>query len=128
MTLTNDIPNIDWPRTACTFGAETSALEMGYVTWSSTRSALCPIHSVKTITWTSERSGIASSDACWTDAHPQADSARTKRMVSSGRPALAPMMRATRPFDLGPDASTGALTAASGAAQGPCCPNTWPQC
>jgi hypothetical protein len=29
MTFTNDIPNMDWPRTACTFGAEISAAEIG---------------------------------------------------------------------------------------------------
>src|SRR5436190_6234183 len=49
------------PRTALTFGVEIRALTMGYVIWSSMRSGLRPIHSVDTITWTSEISGTASS-------------------------------------------------------------------
>jgi len=32
ITFTKDMPNIDWPRTAWTFGAEISAVEIGYVT------------------------------------------------------------------------------------------------
>src|SRR5258706_5475425 len=49
------------PRTYCTPGTPRSAVTMGYVTWSSTMSGLRPIHSVETITWVSERSGMASS-------------------------------------------------------------------
>src|SRR5437870_11976677 len=49
------------PRTAFTCGVEISALTIGYVIWSSMRSGLRPIHSVETITCTSEMSGTASS-------------------------------------------------------------------
>src|SRR5213593_458750 len=49
------------PRTALTCGVEISALTIGYVIWSSIRSGLRPIHSVETITCTSEMSGTASS-------------------------------------------------------------------
>src|SRR6266571_1456545 len=49
------------PRTALTCGVEISALTIGYVIWSSMRSGLRPIHSVETITCTSEISGTASS-------------------------------------------------------------------
>src|SRR5713226_8202770 len=49
------------PRTALTFGVEIKALTIGYVIWSSMRSGLRPIHSVDTITCTSEISGTASS-------------------------------------------------------------------
>src|SRR5207244_10904299 len=54
------MPNIDCPRTASTPGAASSVETMGYVTWSSTRSGLRPIHSVQRLTCGSERSGIAS--------------------------------------------------------------------
>src|SRR6516164_2660053 len=54
------IPNMLWPRTAVTFGAASRLETIGYVTWSSTRSGLRPIHSVNTTTCGSERSGIAS--------------------------------------------------------------------
>ncbi len=50
MTLTNDIPNIDCPRTAWTLGAALSAGEIGEVSWSSTWLGLWPIHSVQTMT------------------------------------------------------------------------------
>src|SRR6266704_6131285 len=49
------------PRTALTFGVEMSAETIGYVIGSSMRSGLRPIHSVETITCTSEISGTASS-------------------------------------------------------------------
>src|SRR5262245_30812205 len=54
------MPNMLWPRTAVTFGAASRLETIGYVTWSSTRSGLLPIHSVYTITCGSERSGRAS--------------------------------------------------------------------
>jgi hypothetical protein len=50
-------------RTNFTLGAARRELEMGYVIWSSTRSGLCPGHSVKIMTCVSERSGMASSGA-----------------------------------------------------------------
>src|ERR671935_775477 len=49
------------PRTDLTRGVEISDVTIGYVTWSSIKSGLRPIHSVATITWTSEMSGTASS-------------------------------------------------------------------
>src|SRR5207244_1368752 len=49
------------PRTDLTRGVEINDVTMGYVIWSSIRSGLRPIHSVATITWTSEISGTASS-------------------------------------------------------------------
>src|SRR3954465_10103577 len=61
ITYTYDTPKSVNPRTVLTFGAEISALTIGYVTWSSIRSGLRPIQSVDTITWTSEMSGTASS-------------------------------------------------------------------
>src|SRR6516164_4573966 len=54
------MPNMLWPRTAVTFGAASRLDTIGYVTWSSTRSGLRPIHSVNTTTCGSDRSGIAS--------------------------------------------------------------------
>src|SRR6185295_9064919 len=60
IAYTKDIPNIEKPRTSVTWGVPISFETMGYVTWSSTRVGLRPIHSVKTITWGSERSGMAS--------------------------------------------------------------------
>src|SRR5262245_10975176 len=54
------MPNMLWPRTAVTFGAASRLETIGYVTWSSTRSGLRPIHSANTITCGSERSGSAS--------------------------------------------------------------------
>src|SRR5438132_2595214 len=49
------------PRTDLTRGVEINDVTMGYVIWSSIRSGLRPIHSVATITCTSEMSGTASS-------------------------------------------------------------------
>src|SRR5437016_10697215 len=61
MTYTYEIPKSVNPRTALTCGVEIKADTIGYVIWSSMRSGLRPIHSVETITWTSEMSGTASS-------------------------------------------------------------------
>src|ERR1700692_2450772 len=49
------------PRTAMTLGVEINAMTIGYVILYSMRSGLRPIHSVDTITCTSEISGTASS-------------------------------------------------------------------
>src|SRR5205807_8851464 len=70
MTFTNDMPNIDCPRTAVTRGEPSSDDTTGYVMLSSTRSGARPIHSEKMITWTSERSGIASSAVCRSESTP----------------------------------------------------------
>src|SRR5437016_11268531 len=61
MTYTYEIPKSVNPRTALTCGVEIKADTIGYVIWSSMRSGLRPIHSVETMTWTSEMSGTASS-------------------------------------------------------------------
>src|SRR5437667_2034917 len=61
MTYTYEIPKSVNPRTALTCGVEIKADTIGYVIWSSMRSGLRPIHSVETITCTSEMSGTASS-------------------------------------------------------------------
>src|SRR4051794_27286036 len=47
-------------RTTFTPASPCKLTESGYVTWSSISCGLRPIQSVKTITWFSERSGIAS--------------------------------------------------------------------
>src|SRR5919201_6363093 len=61
------------PRTDLTRGVEMREVTMGYVIWSSIRSGLRPIHSVETITWTSEMSGTASSGVLVIAQMPQTD-------------------------------------------------------
>src|SRR5262249_24313908 len=48
----------------------------GYVTWSSTSCGLCPAQSVKTMTWLSERSGIASIGVARSAHQPQPERPR----------------------------------------------------
>ncbi len=67
MINTKLIPNIDVPRTFFTFGIPSRLLTSGYVTWSSMICGLRPVHSVNTITWFSDRSGIASIGFCRTE-------------------------------------------------------------
>src|SRR5215468_11205829 len=93
----NDIPNIDWPRTYFTPGAAISDDEIGYVIWSSTRSGLRPIHSVKMITCASDRSGIASSGARDSDSQPQTPRPMTSRIAISGFRALPAITRPMTP-------------------------------
>src|SRR5678816_277664 len=93
----NDIPNIDWPRTYFTRGAAISDDEIGYVIWSSTRSGLRPIHSVKMITCASDRSGIASSGARDSESHPHTPRPSTSRTVISGLRALPAITRPMAP-------------------------------
>src|SRR2546426_8034071 len=81
ITLTNDIPNIDCPRTAVTRGEPSIELTTGYVMLSSTRSGARPIHSEKTITCTSERSGTASSAVLRNDSTPHAVARPTSKSV-----------------------------------------------
>src|SRR6058998_1506429 len=71
------------PRTYCTPGTPRSAVTIGYVIWSSTISGLRPIHSVETITWVSERSGIASTGVFRNARTPKAAATRTATMVSA---------------------------------------------
>src|SRR6188768_859772 len=53
-------PNADCDRTTRTLASPCRFVVSGYVTWSSTSCGLCPGQSVKTMTWLSDRSGIAS--------------------------------------------------------------------
>ena len=66
------MPNIDCALMAWTSGIPCSAVTSGNVTWSSTSLGERPIHSVKTMTWFSERSGIASKEVVRTDQTPKA--------------------------------------------------------
>src|SRR5688500_6527323 len=91
----NDIPNIEKPRTSSTCGADTSAETMGYVTWSSISVGLRPIHSVKTITCGSERSGMASSFTRWMDQIAQAVAKPTPSRTNRRFFAQNSMMRST---------------------------------
>src|SRR5438093_506322 len=71
------------PRTALTRGVEISALTIGYVIWSSMRSGLRPIHSVETITCTSEMSGTASSGVLVMAQMPHTEDQITYPIVSA---------------------------------------------
>src|SRR5690349_21637081 len=81
------------PRTYRTPGAPRSAVTMGYVTWSSTMSALRPIHSVEMITWVSESSGIASSGVLRKALRPKPAATRMAATVSARFRAHLPMRR-----------------------------------
>ena len=59
-TVTKESPKNVWPRAYRTAGAAESTETIGYVIWSSTSVGARPGHSVYTMTWTSERSGMAS--------------------------------------------------------------------
>ena len=65
--------------------------------WSSTRSGLLPGHSVKMITWVSERSGIASSGAPRSEYQPHTAIAATKSTVKNGLRAEVAMIQAIGP-------------------------------
>src|SRR3954453_3163911 len=58
-------------RTTFTPASPCRLTESGYVTWSSISCGLRPIQSVKTITWFSDRSGIASTGVCNSAYKPQ---------------------------------------------------------
>src|SRR5881409_637544 len=60
MTLIIEKPNADAERTTRTPGSPCRLTVNGYVIWSSTSCGDRPDQSVNTITWLSERSGIAS--------------------------------------------------------------------
>src|SRR5438552_18454699 len=69
-------------------------LEMiGYVIWSSIRSGLRPGQSVKTITCTSERSGMASSGLVRSDHTPKAVAKKTRKRTMNRLWALYSMTR-----------------------------------
>src|SRR5512140_3106201 len=65
------------------------------------RSGLLPIHSVKMITWASDRSGIASSGARRSAIQPHADSTATSTMTMSGFFALPAITRPITPASSG---------------------------
>src|ERR1700688_677890 len=72
MTKIIEKPNADEERTTFTPGRPCRFTVNGYVIWSSTSCGLRPDQSVKTITWLSLRSGMASIGACSIDHSPQA--------------------------------------------------------
>src|SRR6266581_4772302 len=84
---------MDSPRTYFTCGAATMLEMIGYVTWSSTRSGLRPGQSVKTITCTSERSGMASRGLVQSDHTPKAVAKKTRKRTMKRLWALYSMMR-----------------------------------
>ena len=60
MTLIIENPKADDERTTLTPGRPCRLTVSGYVIWSSTSCGERPVQSVKTMTWLSLRSGIAS--------------------------------------------------------------------
>src|SRR5216683_2911955 len=72
MTKIIEKPNADEERTTFTPGRPCRFTVNGYVIWSSTSCGLRPDQSVKTITWLSLRSGMASIGACSIAHSPQA--------------------------------------------------------
>src|SRR6266850_7290947 len=95
-------PNADWDRTTRTPARPCRLVVKGYVTWSSTSCGLCPGQSVKTMTWLSERSGIASIGVARRAHQPQPASAMytattRKRLRSDSSMSLLIMSHDTRP-------------------------------
>src|SRR5213593_469343 len=84
---------MDSPRTYFTCGAAIMLEMIGYVIWSSIRSGLRPGQSVKTITCTSERSGMASSGLVQSDHTPKAVAKKTRKRTMNRLWALYSMMR-----------------------------------
>src|SRR5260370_16655027 len=72
MTKIIENPKADDERTTFTPGNPCRLTVSGYVIWSSTSCGLRPDQSVKTITWLSLRSGMASIGACSIAHSPQA--------------------------------------------------------
>src|SRR5678815_1656363 len=71
MTLIIEKPKADDERTTRTPGRPWRLTDSGYVTWSSTSCGERPVQSVKTMTWLSERSGIASIGVVRSAQYPQ---------------------------------------------------------
>src|SRR2546423_8252500 len=78
ITLIIEKPNADDERTTRTPGRPCRLTVSGYVTWSSTSCGDRPDQSVKTITWLSERSGIASIGVVSSAQYPQPPTSRKK--------------------------------------------------
>src|SRR3954469_8757615 len=74
-------PNADCERTTRTPASPCRFTVSGYVTWSSTSCGLWPDQSVNTITWLSERSGMASIGVAVTAHQPHTASARYRVMT-----------------------------------------------
>src|SRR5437867_5583105 len=78
ITLIIEKPNADDDRTTRTPGRPCRLTVSGYVTWSSTSCGERPDQSVKTMTWLSERSGIASIGVVSSAQYPQPPRSRKK--------------------------------------------------
>src|SRR5882672_11910405 len=78
ITLIIEKPNADEDRTTRTPGKPWRLTVSGYVIWSSTSCGDRPVQSVKTITWLSERSGIASIGVVSSAQYPQPPTSRKK--------------------------------------------------
>src|ERR1043166_3080063 len=76
MTLIIENPNAEDERTTRTPGSPWRLTVSGYVIWSSTSWGDRPVQSVKTITWLSLRSGIASIGVVRSAQYPQAPTSR----------------------------------------------------
>src|SRR3954447_13191204 len=71
-----------------------SRTDSGYVTWSSMSWGLRPIQSVNTITWFSDRSGMASTGVCRTAYSPHTATPTQARITSHRLRTLNSMIRA----------------------------------
>src|SRR5215510_8376630 len=98
MTLIIENPKADDERTTRTPGRPCKLTVSGYVTWSSTSCGDRPGQSVKTMTWLSERSGIASSGVVSSAQYPQAptskrflsDNSMSQLIMAAGHSSLVP--------------------------------------
>src|SRR6266478_1516382 len=84
ITLIIEKPNADEERTTRTPGKPWRLTVSGYVIWSSTSWGERPVQSVKTMTWLSERSGIASMGVVRSAQYPQPAS-RAKEAITRKR-------------------------------------------
>src|SRR5882724_10623986 len=83
ITLIIEKPKADEERTTRTPGKPWRLTVSGYVTWSSTSCGERPVQSVKTITWLSERSGMASIGVVSRAQYPQPPRNRKAAMTST---------------------------------------------
>src|SRR5207249_5954297 len=100
ITLIIEKPNADDERTTRTPGSPWRLTVSGYVTWSSTSCGERPDQSVKTMTWLSERSGMASIGVVKSAQYPQppsnAKNAMTRNQFRSDSPISQLIMRRLR--------------------------------
>src|SRR2546427_7033580 len=83
MMLIIEKPKADEERTTRTPGKPCRLTVSGYVIWSSTSCGDRPVQSVKTITWLSERSGIASIGVVSSAQYPQPATSKKKPMTKN---------------------------------------------